>query len=101
MIEKYETLSPQILRMDAHKLKATIAFLPYAVRLGETGTGELPNISSRATGFSQPSHPSDTGFSHWLLDIWEQYFPFRSNTRLWMRFDTGAGSCGMQATSMS
>ena len=42
--------------MDEHKSKATIALLPYMARREETGTGELPNTTFRAVGFSRPSH---------------------------------------------
>jgi len=55
MVKQYETISPQILRTDEHKLKATIAFLPYAARQEENGSGELPNTSFCDVGLSQPS----------------------------------------------
>jgi hypothetical protein len=38
--------------MGLQKFRATIAFLPYAARWKENGTGELPNTSFGAVGFS-------------------------------------------------
>jgi len=55
-MEKYEAVSPEILRAGAHGSKATIAFLIYAVRQEENGTGELQGPSFRAVGSSQPPH---------------------------------------------
>jgi hypothetical protein len=52
MVEKYETLSHQDIRMDERKSKAIIAFLPYAARQEKNGTGELSNAFSRVVGFS-------------------------------------------------
>ena len=58
-MEKYETVSPEILRAGAHGSKATIAFLQYAARQEEDNTGELLPSCRILAAFSL--------ISYWIL----------------------------------
>ena len=58
-MEKYETVSPEILRVGAHGSKATIAFLQYAARQEEDSTGELLPSCRILAAFSL--------ISYWIL----------------------------------